>query len=120
MMTETKRRQCSQNVYTNRSGGLRCLHPAKVERDGKWYCKQHDPVESARKLQERDNAWQQRWEDNRKFVAEAAEQKRRAEAYPRLLAALKARHDEHGWWCDACTDAEALIAELDTDGAPGP
>ena len=52
--------------------------------------------------------------------AERALMKRRADAYPRLLAALKARHDEHGWWCDACTDAEALIAELDTDGAPGP
>ena len=49
------KRKCSRWVYSRESflvPGHQCTRNAKVERDGNWYCKQHDPVEIKRRGQE--------------------------------------------------------------------
>ena len=89
MVTEVKVR-CSKSVYSDRIGGRPCGRRATVERDGKPYCAQHDPVAVKRRREEARVKWEAKQVEWRQVRDEAAEQKRRAEAYPRLLAALKA------------------------------
>jgi len=70
-----------------------CGAKAKVERDGKPYCGRHDPVRIKAKA---DAKHMQRLAEQgakdaarAKYLAEAAEQKRRAECYDDLLAELQ-------------------------------
>lgn len=59
-----------------------CGCKASVERDGKWYCKRHDPVAKAEKQDAQLKAW--------RLELAAKEKKNRLEqAAPDLLAALK-------------------------------
>jgi len=87
---------CCKPVYSPGALiGNRC-HPcgakAKHIRDGKPYCGRHDPV--ARKAKDdaktaaRAAGWERLNASRAKAAAEAAEQKRRAECYDDLLAAL--------------------------------
>lgn len=51
--------RCSATVYS-RDAWLRghpCAKPAKVERDGKWYCGVHDPAAKAERDAKRRAAW---------------------------------------------------------------
>ncbi len=56
-----------------------CLRNGVVERESKWYCKQHDPVEVERKRQERNRQGAERSERQR-------EHNRRERAIARLCA----------------------------------
>ncbi len=59
------KRQCSARVSSPGSYGsfhpLPCRHPAKVERDGDWYCTIHDPEYRGRKEAEANKAWEQQF-----------------------------------------------------------
>ena len=39
----TNKQQCATRIYGQRGGDYPCQKPAKIEREGKWYCKVHDP-----------------------------------------------------------------------------
>jgi uncharacterized Zn finger protein (UPF0148 family) len=69
-----------------------CGVSAKFEHDGKHYCgRHHPPTVKARQEKKRDE-WSAKYEYERnlrnKALAEAAEQKRRAECFPDLLEAV--------------------------------
>lgn len=70
-----------------------CGKSAKVERDGKWYCGTHGPVRVEERRKARREAGLARYEAERAAhrakLASAAEQKRRADCYDDLLAALE-------------------------------
>lgn len=61
--------QCSKKVYPNdRWGsfhGHQCRLKAVVQRDGKSYCRIHDPVKEESKRQERQKKWDEEWEKRR-------------------------------------------------------
>ena len=58
----TTKHDCSGKIwgaYRDVSGRVyKCHRNATVQRDGKWYCWQHDPEYIARKATERQAAWQ--------------------------------------------------------------
>jgi len=63
--------KCSARVFQDfRYYG--CERSAKVDRDGKGYCKQHDPVYIAEKQRAREQAWDLKFADQ----AKAADRKR--------------------------------------------
>lgn len=53
--------QCAERVYGAWGVGRPCKHKAKVERNGKSYCTQHDPERVARIHAEKIAAWQENW-----------------------------------------------------------
>jgi len=76
--------QCNKMIYRGRlQGSSQCVRKGVVERDGRSYCKQHDPV--AR--HERAKARQEKF--NREHSAKK-EAFRLARVAPELLAALEA------------------------------
>lgn len=42
--------------------GGRCLKPAKVQRDGKWFCTIHDPERVKSRQAKREATWDRTWE----------------------------------------------------------
>lgn len=67
--------QCSAKTYENHSF-YPCSRKGKIERDGKWYCKQHDPVEVERRAKESElryqkesNALKESWDRQRAALA---------------------------------------------------
>lgn len=40
---------CSERVYEERGFNHQCVKGATIEREGKWYCKTHDPVRVAQR-----------------------------------------------------------------------
>ena len=60
MIKDIKNR-CSESVSGEGRFGWthshQCNREGKIQRDRKWYCKQHDPVEKARKQKERSAKW---------------------------------------------------------------
>lgn len=101
--------RCCEKVFDGMSiRGHQCTRNGKVERNGNWYCGQHDP-EAAKARREAQNAkWQAERaaeaEKRRARDAEAAEQKRRAEMYPELLSVLREANERPlitegvDWW----------------------
>ena len=73
-----------------------CGCKASFERDGKWYCKRHDPVAKAEKQEEKQRVANAEW-------AVMEKRHRLEQAAPDLLAALKATVDPlelyhaYGW-----------------------
>lgn len=66
-----------------------CTKPGKVERDGKWYCGQHDPHAKEARYQKTRDRW----------AAETREEGRKARlaaAAPALLEALELVWDTYG------------------------
>ncbi len=49
---------CSKRVFGDRGFDYGCTKPATVERDGKWYCKIHDPEY----IKQKDNVRQVKWD----------------------------------------------------------
>ena len=51
--------RCSESVATSglRMHYHRCLFKGTVKRNGKWYCKKHDPVEIAKKREAKNRQW---------------------------------------------------------------
>ena len=56
----TEKHQCSVKVWDDRSFSWQCLKPAKVERDGKWYCSIHDPEYIKAKNKAREEEWERK------------------------------------------------------------
>ncbi len=59
-MTKVVKHQCSEDMV--RSTGVwgryhQCVRNGKIERNGKWYCKQHDPVAIKKKRDDESAAW---------------------------------------------------------------
>ena len=53
-------------VYAGRCFPWICLKPATVERDGKWYCKIHDPEYSRQKAANQQKQWDKEHIENLK------------------------------------------------------
>jgi hypothetical protein len=49
--------RCSQTIYGERMNSWQCLRAGKVERSGKWYCRQHDPEAKAKRQADCDAKW---------------------------------------------------------------
>ena len=70
-----EKQQCSARIATT---GMfyshQCSRNGKVQREGKWYCNQHDPVRIEGWIKERDARWEREWAEKHK-----TERRRRAE-----------------------------------------
>ena len=93
-------RKCEEYVSGGSSWSSRsrqCSKNAKSQEDGKWYCGTHLPSAVRAKKDAMEARWDAKWYAERavryKAEAAAAEQKRRADLYPELLAALMAMTD---------------------------
>lgn len=86
---------------------ISCLVPAEVERDGKWYCRSHDPVRVAKEWADRNARWK----------AEAPERERKARQKelfeslaPKCMRLFKAGGHT---WPDEIVDILREIVELE-------
>jgi hypothetical protein len=82
-----------EGVLFGRYGNNQCAKNAAYEHEGKWFCKTHHPPTREAKSEARTADWQAKWNaqaeaSNAKSAAQA-EQKRRADCYPDLLAELQ-------------------------------
>ena len=96
--------QCSKAVWYGSGFRSRpCSRMATVERNGKSYCKQHDPERVAAKRKERSEAWDRKWAEREQRQKEATQQQaaleRKAALVEELVAALRqiSSHDGERW-----------------------
>lgn len=52
---------CSKHISRGWFRSMPCSRKAKVQRDGKGYCTQHDPVAIAQRRKERDERFNKEW-----------------------------------------------------------
>ena len=72
-MTDKKGEFCSQLVYSERVSSHPCQRRAKVTRDGRPYCTQHDPVRVEAAAGARRRVWDAEWEAKQaRWLKEAA------------------------------------------------
>jgi hypothetical protein len=67
-------RHCSKMVFTGLRhdwGGHGCTRKASIERDGKWWCRLHDPEVMAKKSRERELAYENKQKTDREVQLEA-------------------------------------------------
>lgn len=107
--------QCCVKVYPKERWGSFHPHPcafkAKVEADGKWYCGVHYPAKVKAKDAARAAARVAEAEISRKHYEGIVEKNRRANAYPKLIEAL--REAMHGVKsAEQCRAIQALLVEL--------
>jgi hypothetical protein len=86
--------KCKGRVYQGLGYGFRpCGNNAAHEHEGHWFCKTHHPPTIKAKSDARTAGWNAKWDAqnvaNKAESAANAEQKRRADCYPDLLAALE-------------------------------
>lgn len=63
--------QCCRRVFSSGSfRGHLCTKPATVERDGKFYCRTHDPEEEAKRHAKRSKKMEEEWAAQRAAIAE--------------------------------------------------
>ena len=43
-----------------------CARNGVIQRDGKWYCKQHDPVAVKKRMDDQKAQWEKEWEEDKK------------------------------------------------------
>ncbi len=59
--------RCSEKVFgSSRFDSFnphQCMLNAVVVRDGKWYCKKHDPIEIKKKSEEKTKLWNKQWKE---------------------------------------------------------
>ena len=108
-MSKQKNPQCRERIV--RYEGLaryehQCTRQGKVERDGKWYCGQHDP-EAVRARRE---AWDDAWSKQRVINQQQQAEDRAAKAIYLRLKALRA-DDPVGLF-------DALVKGVEPDHAP--
>lgn len=89
----SEKHQCEGRVRYGDFGRSRpCTRAGAYEHEGHHYCKLHHPPSIKAKQVARREQWEKEWANNAataaKAKAEAIEQKRRADCYPDLLAAL--------------------------------
>lgn len=82
-----EKQRCCESVR-DRSGWYRCQcqRNAKVERDGKFYCKQHDPEQVKLRQENASRIWHEKWDNIRR---EEVKDTRIRKAYPLLVEALQ-------------------------------
>ena len=86
---------CSETGYDRFSWrGMQCARAGKVERDGKWYCKQHDPVAVAERKAERDRKWRAECDAKDAARAEAKRQRELAAACVEAIKQIAAGHND--------------------------
>ena len=69
-----EKHQCCATVFPRGvwvASGYACSRKGVIERDGKWYCRQHDPVSKA----ERDKASMEKWRREQGARSEAWERR---------------------------------------------
>lgn len=73
MAKAKEKHQCCKMVWddTRWPRQHQCSRAGSVERDGQWYCKQHDPVAVKEKSEARDAAWRDKWDTERKQAENA-------------------------------------------------
>lgn len=85
-----EKHNCSQDVYPKERWGsfhpYKCNKPAVIERDGKWYCKIHDPVYRKSKQKGLTAKWDAKWDAEKK-------QMRLQSAAPDMYEALRKVHN---------------------------
>jgi hypothetical protein len=92
--------RCEASVASNGFGyrPLQCSREGSVERDGKWYCKQHDPEAVAERKRQLSEVLRQKWSEEARLRREAnakqAEIERKAALADELAAALLAILEE--------------------------
>lgn len=94
-----KPNQCCKRVYAGSFVGHLCTKPAKHEHEGRLYCSIHYPPHVAEKRAATDAKWDKEWQEKQEVIERIdkarAEQKRRADCFPDLLAALQSVISEH-------------------------
>lgn len=89
-MNEVKHTCCAPIYSSGSYRSYRCDKGAKYEHEGDWYCKTHHPPTVKAKRDASYSKWvaerQAQRAEERAAEDAAAEQKRRAEAYDRLIA----------------------------------
>ena len=105
--------QCCERV----SDGARwpsfsqCSRNGKFERNGKWYCKTHDPVSKKEKRDEQDRRWKERYSHEKALREDAAQKEKiktlKAECFDGLLSALKMVW--HDWNLDECESPTGIV-----------
>lgn len=68
--TPPTKRECSATVHGERVTDWQCLKSGVIERDGKWYCRQHDPVAKSAKREAKDREWADKRSTERAVCAE--------------------------------------------------
>lgn len=53
-----ERIDCALRVFPSRGSSYQCQRPATIERNGRWYCWQHDPEYIEKKEQEKRKKWE--------------------------------------------------------------
>jgi hypothetical protein len=86
--------KCEGRIYQGPGFGFKpCGKNAAYEHEGKWFCKTHHPptikAKSAARTADLQAKWAAQDKASKAKSAAKAEQKRRADCYPDLLAALK-------------------------------
>jgi len=97
-----------------------CWKNATIERDGKWYCRQHDPEEVKRRREEYNRAWDEKYraeKDAREAkVARARLVRQRSrqaiEALRRIVMNRIVIGDDE-WSLLASIDAERILDDLE-------
>jgi len=60
------KQKCSARVFSDSWGGHPCTRTASVIRNGKPYCKTHDPVARKEKEEKRTAEWNKKWDAKKK------------------------------------------------------
>lgn len=87
-----------------------CPRNATVERDGKGYCKQHDPVERKAKSDASYAKMKKKWKNEKD---EADKENRKRKAYPLLVKALQAI-TKYSCCCDVLGDCPFCADKIAT------
>jgi uncharacterized Zn finger protein (UPF0148 family) len=103
----TEKHQCSKRVYRGGyMGSTPCTRYGVVERNGKWYCRQHDPVAVAEHNAERQAKW------DHEYKISTLRSKIRT---TKIAIADAALDGDYGHTCEVLVlECKALIAELET------
>lgn len=72
-MAKEMKHQCCEQIRENTVCPRyhQCSRAGVIERDGNWYCKQHDPIAVKAKQEQRNADWQAKWDKDRKQAENA-------------------------------------------------
>lgn len=96
---------CSATVMSDRFYLSQCTRAGKVEREGKWYCRQHDPVAVAERRAKAQAKWEAEWAAKTAGWKETERLRRLSATALEALKAIAAGHN------DPRTLAQEVLAE---------
>ena len=97
---------CSAGVWQGWRS-LSCSRKGKIERDGKWYCKQHDPVAIKARRDETDRKYREHWQKLRDAQKVDKANQHKLATYDELLEALEEIDRDVKAAADYCDDRGA-------------